>query len=314
MDALDRQLKNPWTDLLTLFVLLLLCTIGIQFFLLVAAWAFGKDLVDLMRTVSENTGEVNYFSYLVLASGSLGTFLLPAYFFYQRRTDVNFLTKDSLTGWRAYGGPVLFLFALAPIMNLIGEWNMQMALPDSLGGVEEWMRRQEDNMAQLTSQIVMTKRWDRLLLNIIVIGFLPAICEEFFFRGALQNIFKRIVKSEVAAIWLVGFIFSLIHFQFYGFFPRLLLGVIFGYAVLWTKNIWTAVLAHFVNNTTVVLLAFYFAQQGKGYDALMEVDTYPIIMYLGSFVFSAMIGFVFYQYIKKELYGKRLDKNSDLFK
>lgn len=306
MNAVDRSIKNPWTDLFTLFVLLLLCTIGIQFILVIAAWVFGKELTDLVQVLPDHGGGTNYFSYLVLASSSIGTFMLPAFFLQQRTPQLELFPKAHLGNWKVYAGPILFLIALAPLMNLVGDWNMHMKLPESFFKIESWMREQEDRMAQLTGQIVMTKRWDALLLNVLVIGFLPAICEEFFFRGALQNIFKRILKNEYAAIWVVGVIFSVIHIQFYGFFPRLLLGVIFGYAVVWTKNIWTAVLVHFINNTTVVLIAFYYAKQGKGYEALMKVDTYPIITYLGSFVFSAIIGFVFYTYIKKEAIWKKV--------
>jgi len=303
MNTTDGSIKNPWIDLFQLFVWLLICTLGMQVVLLITALIFGKELSDL-AVIIPNRGP-DFFSYLALASGSLGTFLLPAYFFQQRRREFSLFPTDNPADWKRYVGPILFLFVLAPLMNLIGEWNMHMQLPESLSKIEAWMRQQEDNMAQLTGQIVMTTSWKRLLLNIIVIGMLPAICEEFFFRGALQHIFKRILKNEHAAVWVVGFIFSVIHFQFYGFFPRFILGVIFGYAVLWTGNIWTAVLAHFVNNTSVVIIAFYFARQGKGYEALMEVDTYPIIMYLGSFVFSAMIGFAFYHYIKKEAIWKK---------
>jgi len=88
----------------------------------------------------------------------------------------------------------------------------------------------------------------------------------------------------------------------------LLLGVFFGYMVVWTKNIWTAVVAHFVNNSMVVIWAFYYATQGKSYAELMKSDSYSLIVYLGSLVFSGIIAFIFYRYITRiKLYGKRVD-------
>jgi membrane protease YdiL (CAAX protease family) len=41
--------------------------------------------------------------------------------------------------------------------------------------------------------------------------------------------------------------------QFYGFIPRMLLGAVFGYLVIYSGSIWAAVLAHFVNNSLAVL-------------------------------------------------------------
>src|SRR5699024_12563619 len=52
-------------------------------------------------------------------------------------------------------------------------------------------------------------------------------------------------------------------FQFYGFFPRLLLGAVFGYLFVWSRNISIPIFAHFLNNFFVVSLSFYYTQQGK---------------------------------------------------
>lgn len=302
---MERPEANPWADLFKLFVLLLVCTLGIQILMIILAWILGKDLNDIIEVTSDAQG-ISYFGYLVFAAGSIGTFLLPAYFFQKRNPDRVLFPKANLTNWRLYIAPIMFFLALTPLMNLIAEWNMHMQLPESFTSVERWMRAQEDSAGEIVAQLVMTSDWSRLILNIIVIGFLPAICEEFFFRGALQDIFERIVKNRYVAVWIVAIIFSAIHFQFFGFFPRFILGLVFGYTVLWTGNIWTAVFAHFVNNSTVVLFAFYYAKQGKGYDALMQLDTYPIITYLGSFVFSALVVLIFYRYIKKEAIWKKV--------
>lgn len=305
MESIDGSIKKPWSELFKLFVLLLLCSLIVSFGVIVIGALLGLDINEIGSVQIDNDARRTYFSYLVMASGSIGTFLLPAYFFQRRSPHLSIFPKANRKDWWIYVIPVIFLLVLAPLINLVGEWNMNMKFSEAFSGVERWMREQEDSMAQLMAQTVMTDKWDRLLLNVIVIGILPAICEEFFFRGALQHIFNRICKNEHLAIWTVAIIFSAIHFQFYGFFPRLILGVIFGYAVVWTGNIWSSVLAHFVNNTSVVLIAFIYANEGKSYDALMELDTYPIITYLGSLVFSAIIGIAFYRYIKKEAIWKK---------
>lgn len=293
--------------MLLLFGLALLCTILLQLLVMLIAFGLGQDITALMSGGDRQNGGTSFLHYITLATGSIGTFLLPAYVLQRRRPQYTFFPSFNARNILLYLFPLLFLSISTPLMSLIAEWNMQMTLPDIFDRVEHWMRTQEDAMGEITANTVMVTTWDKFVMNILVIAVLPAIAEEFFFRGALQNIFQRILKNHHATIWIVSIIFSAIHFQFYGFFPRLFLGVVFGYTVFWTGNIWTAIVAHFVNNAAVVILAFYYAKQGKDYSTLMETDTYAIITYLGSFVFSVIIAIVFYQYAnKKKLYGKRL--------
>lgn len=299
--------RSPWTDLLFLIMVTFACVFTVSLFLGGLGYIlFGN--IDFFTDVSGANQAQNYYAYMVLGVSSAATFILPAYIYQYRNKGEELFPRENLTDWKTYTLGILFLFAFAPCMSLISDWNANMSLSDSWRDIEDWMRVKEDEMALLTESIVMTTAWDRLLLNIVVMAILPGIGEELFFRGALQQIGTRIFKNEYVAVWVVALVFSAIHVQFYGFFPRLLLGVFFGYLVVWTRNIWTAVIAHFVNNSMVVILAFYYATQGKSYAELMESDSYPIIVYLGSFVFSIIIAFIFYQYTTRiKLYGKRVD-------
>lgn len=307
MNMTGTQQKSPWTELLFLVLLTFASIFGVSLLLgAVGLVIFGN--LDFFTEISNSDHPVSYYSYLFLGLSSAATFILPAYVFQRMKKQVEMFPKQNLTNWKMYLLGILFLFAFAPCMSLISEWNANMRLPEIWRGIEEWMRMKEDEMALLTENLVMTTDLDRLLLNVVVIAILPAIGEELFFRGALQHIGARIFKNEYVAIWVVALVFSAIHIQFYGFFPRLLLGVFFGYLVVWTKNIWTAVVAHFVNNVMVAVWAFYYATQGRSYADFMESGSYSIIVYLGSFVFSIIIAFIFYQYTTRiRLYGKRVD-------
>src|SRR5690606_9250818 len=127
-----------------------------------------------------------------------------------------------------------------------GEWNESLSLPASLKGIEEWMRLQEDSMAELTERMVMVDKVPLLLLNIVVMAILPAVAEEFFFRCNLMHIIQRMARNHHISIWLTAIIFSAIHFQFYGFVPRMLFGAFFGYLFFLTQIIWLPVFASFV--------------------------------------------------------------------
>jgi len=95
-----------------------------------------------------------------------------------------------------------------------------------------------------------------MLFNIFMIAIVAAIGEELIFRGVIQKIFARWTGNIHLAIIITGFLFSLIHLQFYGFFPRWLLGVMFGYLMVWSGTLWLPIFAHFVNNAVAVLVSY----------------------------------------------------------
>jgi membrane protease YdiL (CAAX protease family) len=95
-----------------------------------------------------------------------------------------------------------------------------------------------------------------MILNLFIIAILPAVGEEFFFRGVLQKILIKLFKSGHVGIWVTAFIFSAIHFQFFGFVPRFILGLIFGYLFFWSGTLWLPVISHFINNAVPVIMAY----------------------------------------------------------
>lgn len=251
-----------------------------------------------------------YFGKILLAVSSIGTFGLPAYLLYimeNRRVDY-FPHKRS---FQLLFFVLMFalLFAFMPLMNLIGEWNAKFTLPEALSGIENWMRESEAKNGGLIATLIMDKSWAGLCTNLIILAVLPAIAEELFFRGGIQKNLEQQLKSSHLAIWITAIVFSAIHVQFYGFFPRMILGVFFGYALVWSQNIWVPIFAHFVNNATATLLAFYYARQGKSYEDFHTFERYPTLIYIGSLIGTGLLIFVFYNYSKKEKNGKRLGED-----
>lgn len=154
-----------------------------------------------------------------------------------------------------------------PLINLLVSWNEQIRLPESLSGLEQLMQQLEAQANALLQQFLTygNGAWWVLLINLLVLAVLPAIGEELTFRGVLQQLLygqpstlnvQRSTLNNHLAVWVTAFIFSFIHFQFYGFIPRLLLGALLGYALLWSGNIRYSMIMHGTNNALSVLL-FY---------------------------------------------------------
>ncbi|MDE6395798.1 MAG: CPBP family intramembrane metalloprotease, partial [Muribaculaceae bacterium] len=93
-----------------------------------------------------------------------------------------------------------------------------------------------------------------LVVSVLIVGILAGFSEELFFRGALQRLLSSANGIKpIAAIFISAFIFSFIHFQFYGFFPRLILGIYFGYLLYRTGSLWIPAIVHAFNNSLYII-------------------------------------------------------------
>ncbi|MGZ3813212.1 MAG: CPBP family intramembrane glutamic endopeptidase, partial [Mucilaginibacter sp.] len=140
----------------------------------------------------------------------------------------------------------LTMMVSLPLMEYLGNINQKMVLPQSLKGVEKWMRDSEDSARKFSDSMMQMKTIWNMIFDLLFIGLLTAIVEEILFRGCLQTILLRWMKNKHVAIWVTAILFSAFHMEFFGFLPRVMLGVLFGYFVVWSGSIWPAIWGHFV--------------------------------------------------------------------
>ncbi|WP_439557526.1 lysostaphin resistance A-like protein [Dyadobacter sp.] len=195
---------------------------------------------------------------------------------------------------RQHPSPVIWLLAFLlvlvfiPLNSKFIEWNAAMNLPDALSGLEIWMRQKEDQLSVMTAFLTNYKTFGQMLIALFVVALLPAIGEEALFRGVIQTKLLKVTSNPHVAIWASAAIFSAIHFQFYGFLPRMMLGALFGYLFYWTGNFWVAVLAHFVNNG-FVLVMMYLHNLGMIDTNIEETKSMPLLLITVSLLLSAGI-------------------------
>ncbi len=162
---------------------------------------------------------------------------------------------------------ILNTCAAIPIINFLGDLNNQICLPESLKSIEEILRAYEEKVTGLSELLLASgDSFSGLALNMLVMAIIPGIGEELLFRGVILNSFAKNLNNKFLAVWITAFLFSAIHFQFYGFIPRLLLGAYFGYLLIWSKSIWVPVTAHFTNNAIIVLFYFFLKEEQNNYD------------------------------------------------
>ena len=174
-------------------------------------------------------------------------------------------------------GLIAFFFAVAalPAISMLAEWNKGMELPSFLASVEEMMRQMEESAKLMTEQFLNTSSVGMMFVNLFVMALLPAVGEEMMFRGWLQRVLGKSVSCHTA-IWVAAFVFSAIHFQFYGFIPRMLIGAALGYLYYYTGSLWAPIVAHFTNNAAAVVTAFltYNGYTSIDFDVIGTGDTW----------------------------------------
>jgi membrane protease YdiL (CAAX protease family) len=218
---------------------------------------FGADLSVLEKSGALSNTDFGFLRYLLIIQ-DISLFIIPSIIILvmmkpESSARINELKTPKLNEIVLV---IVLAFCILPITSFTGQINSDMHLPEWLSGVEKWMVEKEDYANSIINKALISPTFCIMILNLLIIAILPAIGEELFFRGVLQRIFSNLFKSGHVAIWITAFIFSAIHFQFFGFVPRFILGLVFGYLFFWSGTLWLPVISHFVNNAVPVFLAY----------------------------------------------------------
>ena len=198
----------------------------------------------------------NALQWSLIVGQNILAFIVPALLTWKMCFKVepfNAIEAVKVPSIRMIGIALLIYIVGLPALNQIVYWNQEMNLPEFLSDFEEWCRNMEEQAEQLTNGLLASTDLLPIIINILFIGVLTGIGEEFFFRGAFQKMLIWCKVNHHAAIWIAALVFSSLHFQFFGFIPRLLLGAFFGYMYWWSGNIWVNAFAHALNNSLVII-------------------------------------------------------------
>ncbi len=200
-----------------------------------------------------------------------------------------------------------FIFSYT-FASFLTTWNKGVVLPEWMSQIEEAMRTMEDAALETTELLLSGKSVSSLILNLVVIAGFAAISEELFFRGAMQQFIHDKFKNGHTSVWIAAIIFSIVHFQFYGFLPRLFLGAILGYLFLYTKNLWIPILFHFINNALIIVVNFFWGET-NWYNNMEDMPITPVYIILALVSLAATIT-LFVIYNKRASKIKNYDTDS----
>ncbi len=189
---------------------------------------------------------------------------------------------------------VLVVFTASPVMYALLDLNQSITFPESLKGLEETLRDMEESTNTLIERMLGMDTPVDLLLNLAVIAVIPAIGEELLFRGGIQQLLHKWTQSPHIAIILSGALFSFIHFQFFGFLPRMVLGILFGYLFYWSSSLWLPIVAHFFYNASQVTMV-YLSDREVIETNVKQVDHVPLSIVIPSAILLTLLLIVFYK-------------------
>ncbi|MCF8324393.1 MAG: CPBP family intramembrane metalloprotease [Leadbetterella sp.] len=272
--------NKPGTSLLILFAILLISLVLAQ---IVAGGLMilmsGIELSNIGNLIEVLMNSKNGWWAMMLSQGvaSIFTFIVPGLLFWYavEKKQFNDLSFRALPSLQIFGFVILIQLLFSPFSGWVQSLNEKMQLPASLEWLESIMKNMEDSAKTLTDFLIKFDSPFELFVALIVIAIIAGIGEELIFRGLIQRKLLLGIKNYHLAIWISAIIFSGIHMQFYGFFPRMFLGALFGYLYYWSGNIWVPIFAHIFNNGLAVVL-MHMVNQKKISPEIEKLDTIPM--------------------------------------
>jgi membrane protease YdiL (CAAX protease family) len=189
-------------------------------------------------------------------------FLLPALFtaYLLNRKPMDLLGFSKKINWKQVALVFAIIAAAMFASTFFSYLNERIPISESLR--LRFVKMENDYNKQVET-IIGLNSFGEYMLALIIMAFLPALCEETLFRGGLQNFLTRSTKRPWLSILIVSILFSAAHFSFYGFLSRLFLGVLLGLLYQYSGRLWLNIIAHFINNAVAVTAIYFLKSQGK---------------------------------------------------
>lgn len=226
------------------------------------------------------------------------------------RFPASLLAVDRLPSLKFTLTAIFTLVVSIPLMNIIINWNQNLTFPESMSGIVQTFKDLEAKSEDSINIMTSGNSAGILIVNIMIVGIFAGLGEELFFRGGLMRLLGGVKSIGThKAIWISAIIFSALHLQFFGFVPRMLLGVFFGYLLAWSGSLWLPILMHIINNSIIV--TFEWINQTNGTDIDVNSigtgsSTIDIIILTLSIVLTVFSLFMLYKFSKQTLLKNKI--------
>jgi membrane protease YdiL (CAAX protease family) len=291
--------RSPLSSLLRIFLLVII--VGWFFVGQVLGLLAGSLIYDgnILEAIGDSVNHPDVRNAILLMQGlgsAIGLIFVPWYYLkISEGRGIGPFFKDERQ-WPSVTAAILltvvgFAIAISPVV----EWNAMIEFPEWMGAFGRWAKETEATAEVIIKTITSNLTPLTFLFTFVVVAIIPAIGEELVFRGLIQTEVQRAVKNPHVAILITAAMFSAFHFQFLGFFPRMLIGGILGYLYFWSGNLWVPILGHLVNNGLQVI-GLYLNQLGIMSLDLDSTESAPLSMVGAAIVVTCILLFYLKRY------------------
>ncbi len=146
------------------------------------------------------------------------------------------------------------------------------------------------------------------LYLVLAYAALPAVCEEFLFRGILCHEYEN--KGVFRAIVISSLFFALLHFNIQNLLIYLFCGAILALVLYATRSLWGAVITHFLYNLFGVFGQPYIATLYRlTKDSRLLVMIVGIVFFLSAALFCSEASRLYKKYLR---HGLKADYRSEM--
>lgn len=258
---------------------------------------FGINPLDLLKEL-ESFNNMPLLKYFQVVQ-AIGLFILPAILLSRifAGNSSQYLKMNKIPESVNFFIVIIIMLAALPVINLFAELNSHIKFPGSMSGLQQFIEQSSKNYQVASEMFLKEASLPGMIVNVFIIALLPALGEELLFRGIVQRVLCNLFKNNHTGIFVAGFLFSFMHFEFYAFFPRWALGIMFGYLLLWSGSIWLPILAHFLNNS-IAVITYFLINNGSVDKRLIDFgSSYSTLPYT---IFSAIVlGMALYTFYRR---------------
>jgi membrane protease YdiL (CAAX protease family) len=140
--------------------------------------------------------------------------------------------------------PLVGIFSLQQVLQIYLIFQEKIPLP---GNIQTMLEKFKTMFEEIYKQLVTTNSVPEFLWVVLIIALIPAVAEEFMFRGLIQRSFEN-ATTPIRGVIITGIIFGAYHMNPFSFVPLVIIGIYLGFLTMRSGSILISVVIHFCNN------------------------------------------------------------------
>jgi membrane protease YdiL (CAAX protease family) len=182
-----------------------------------------------------------------------------------------------------------------PVVNVITTLTQQFPWPTSF---RYFAQKLEFSRSSIFENMLDMHSLSELLICIFILAFLPALLEEYVFRGLVLKIGLTQFTKAKRALFFQAFIFTVLHLSLYEFLGIFMMGSVLGIIAYRNNSLWYNGITHLTFNAITVILHYALLTNFEKTGVMGNPESF-LNNFFVAIPASLIFGFTFYNLTKK---------------